>query len=90
MYQLVDSTPGPAVLAPPTTPPPHEDERFQSWQTALQGGEPFLDVSRGAAGLVIRWEGRPWVVILSRPTQPMSARLSARWPVDATLIASRP
>jgi hypothetical protein len=49
-----------------------------------------MDVSSGAAGLVIRWEGRPWVVILTRPTQPMSARLSARWPVDATLIAGRP
>lgn len=42
-----------------------EGPRFQGWCTALERGEPFLDASTGAAGLVIRWEGRPWVVILS-------------------------
>lgn len=39
-------------------------ERLASWRAALSSGEPFLDVSTGARGLVIRWEARPWIVIL--------------------------
>ena len=35
-----------------------EGPRFQGWCTALERGEAFLDASTGAAGLVIRWEGR--------------------------------
>ncbi|MCS5698211.1 hypothetical protein NZK32_04040 [Cyanobium sp. FGCU-52] len=38
--------------------------RLESWQSALAEGEPFLDVSTGARGLVIDWEERPWIVIL--------------------------
>ena len=34
------------------------------WQSALVEGEPCLDVSTGARGLVIDWEERPWIVIL--------------------------
>ena len=36
----------------------------ESWQSALVEGEPFLDVSTAARGLVIHWEERPWIVIL--------------------------
>jgi len=39
-------------------------ERLDGWRAALSCGEPFLDVSTGARGLVIRWEDRPWIVIL--------------------------
>jgi hypothetical protein len=62
-----------------------EGERFQGWQAAFQGGEPFLDVSSGASGLVIRWEGRPWVVILSQDGH----RVVTTYPTDERTLANR-
>jgi len=62
-----------------------EGQRFQSWQEALQGGEPFLDVTSGAAGLVIRWEDRPWVVILSEN----EFRVVTTYPTDERTVANR-
>jgi hypothetical protein len=41
-----------------------EGERLASWRAALTSGESFVDVTTGACGLVIDWEGRPWIVIL--------------------------
>ena len=61
------------------------NELFQSWQTALQAGEPFLDVSSGAAGLVIRWEGHPWVVILGQDRQ----KVVTTDPTDERTVANR-
>jgi hypothetical protein len=62
-----------------------EGERFQGWQTALHRGEPFLDVSSGASGLVISWEGRPWVVILSNS----ALKLVTTYPTDERTVANR-
>ena len=39
-------------------------ERLVSWRAALDRGEPFVDQRTGARGLILRWEQRPWVVIL--------------------------
>jgi hypothetical protein len=61
-----------------------EGERFQGWQTALQGGEPFLDASSGASGLLIVWEGRPWVVILSNN----DLKVVTTYPTDERTVAN--
>jgi len=66
-------------------------ERLASWLTALRAGEPFVDVSTGARGLLLEWENRPWVVILreegcsvvttypSDPRTVMNRRGGGRW-----------
>ena len=38
--------------------------RLHAWRATMDSGIPFLDVSTGARGLLIRWEERPWIVIL--------------------------
>lgn len=62
-----------------------EGQRFQDWQTALRGGTPFLDVSSGASGLVILWEGRPWVVILSQN----DGKVVTTYPTDECTVDNR-
>ena len=66
-------------------------ERLASWLAALRAGEPFVDVSTGARGLLLEWENRPWVVILredgcsvvttypSDPRTVMKRRGGGRW-----------
>ena len=48
-------------------------------------GETFLDVSSGASGLLIVWEGRPWVVILSNN----GLKVVTTYPTDERTVANR-
>jgi len=62
-----------------------EGARLQSWQEALQGGEPFLDVTSGASGRVFWWEQRPWVVIFSED----GGKVVTTYPSDARTVTNR-
>jgi hypothetical protein len=62
-----------------------EGLRLCSWQDALQGGEPFLDVTSGAKGSVFWWEERPWVVIFSQD----GCRVVTTYPTDERTVTNR-
>ena len=62
-----------------------EGVRFQGWCKALAQGEAFWDVTSGASGLVIRWEGRPWVVILSQN----DGKVVTTYPTDERTVTNR-
>lgn len=62
-----------------------EAEQLRSWRLALEGGEPFWDRTSGARGLVVSWEGRPWVVILSED----GVRVVTTYPTDARTVINR-
>ena len=59
--------------------------RLESWQAALDGGDPFLDVTTGALVLVIHWEERPWIVILSEDGD----RVLTTYPSDERTVMNR-
>ena len=61
-----------------------EGDRLVSWRSALSGAEPFLDASTGARGLLMEWEGRPWVVILREDGGAVVT--TSEWPLFATKI----
>ena len=60
-------------------------ERLASWRAALSGGEPFVDVSTGARGLLLDWESRPWVVILRED----GGSVVTTYPSDARTVMNR-
>jgi len=62
-----------------------EGLRLCAWQDALQGGEPFLDVTSGANGSVFWWEERPWVVIFSQDGR----RVVTTYPTDERTLTNR-
>ena len=62
-----------------------EGLRFQDWRDALLQGEPFQDLSTGAVGLVMVWEGRPWIVILSED----ESRVVTTYPTDERTVTNR-
>lgn len=62
-----------------------EGDRLVSWRSALSGAEPFLDASTGARGLLMEWEGRPWVVILREDGE----AVVTTYPSDARTVMSR-
>ena len=62
-----------------------EGLRFQDWRDALLQGEPFEDLSTEAFGLVMFWEGRPWIVILSED----GSRVVTTYPTDERTVTNR-
>ena len=60
-------------------------DRLASWRAALSSGEPFLDVSTGARGLVIHWEDRPWIVILRED----GSAVVTTYPSDERTVTNR-
>ena len=62
-----------------------EAERLQSWWEAIQAGETFLDATTEAIGLMIQWEGRPWVVILSENGH----EVVTTYPTDQRTVTNR-
>ena len=62
-----------------------EGLRFQAWRDALRQGEPFQDLSTGAFGLVMLWEDRPWIVILSED----GSRVVTTYPTDERTVTNR-
>ena len=62
-----------------------EAERLSSWLEALEGAEPFWDETSGARGLVMSWEGRPWVVTLSEDGD----RVITIYPTKARTVINR-
>ena len=62
-----------------------KEERLASWHAALAGGDPFVDASTGARGLVMQWEGRPWVVILREDGE----IVVTTYPTDARTVMNR-
>ncbi|AJD58855.1 MAG: hypothetical protein ACRCY0_07600 [Synechococcus elongatus] len=62
-----------------------QGDRFQSWLAALPAGEVFQDLTSGAVGLVVRWEERPWIVILSEDR----AKVVTTYPTDERAVTNR-
>ncbi len=60
-------------------------DRFQSWLRALSAGETFFDTTTGAFGVVVHWEERPWVVILSEN----GSKVVTTYPTDERTINNR-
>ncbi len=56
-----------------------------SWYEALGDGEVFIDTSTGALGVVMQWEGRPWVVILREDGE----TVVTTYPSDARTVSNR-
>jgi len=59
--------------------------RLQSWRASLERGNPLLDVVIGSLVLVIQWEERPWIVILSEG----EARVVTTDPSDERTVTNR-
>jgi len=59
--------------------------RLESWRAALDSGDPFLDVVTGSLVLVIHWEERPWIVILSED----GTRVVTTYPSDERTVINR-
>lgn len=62
-----------------------EGLRFQDWRDALLQGEAFQDLSTGVFGLVMLWEGRPWIVILSDD----GSKVVTTYPTDERTVTNR-
>ncbi len=58
---------------------------FQDWRDALSQGEAFQDLSTGASGLVMLWEGRPWIVILTDD----GSKVVTTYPTDERTVTNR-
>jgi hypothetical protein len=52
---------------------------------ALERGDPFLDVVTGSLVLVMHWEERPWIVILSKDGD----RVVTTYPSDERTVTNR-
>jgi hypothetical protein len=59
--------------------------RLESWRAALERGESFLDVVTGSLVLVMHWEERPWIVILSKDGD----RVVTTYPSDERTVTNR-
>ena len=59
--------------------------RLESWRAALERGDPFLDVVTGPLVLVMHWEERPWIVILSKDGD----RVVTTYPSDERTVTNR-
>ena len=59
--------------------------RLESWRAALERGDPFLDVVTGSLVLVMHWEERPWIVILSKDVD----RVVTNYPSDERTVTNR-
>jgi hypothetical protein len=59
--------------------------RLESWRAALERGDPFFDVVTGSLVLVIQWEERPWIVILSENGD----RVVTTYPSDERTVTNR-
>ena len=59
--------------------------RLESWRAALERGDPFLDVVTGSLVLIIHWEERPWIVILSKDGN----RVVTTYPSDERTVTNR-
>ena len=59
--------------------------RLESWRAALERGDPFLDVVTGSLVLVMHWEERPWIVILSKDGD----RVVTTYPSDERTVTNR-
>ena len=59
--------------------------RLESWRAALERGDPFLDVVTGSLVLVMHWEERPWIVILSKDGD----RVETNYPSDESTVTNR-
>jgi hypothetical protein len=59
--------------------------RLESWRAALERGDSFLDVSSGSLVLVIHWEERPWIVILSEDGE----KVVTTYPSDERTVMNR-
>ena len=62
-----------------------EGLRYQDWKATLITGEVFHDLATGASGLVMLWEGRPWVVILSED----GSKVLTTYPTDEQTVNNR-
>lgn len=62
-----------------------EGERLTSWREALCSAERFVDVTTGARGLLMSWEGRPWIVILREDEE----TVVTTYPSDQRTVGNR-
>lgn len=62
-----------------------DGERLASWREALLAAERFTDVSTGARGLLMEWEGRPWIVILREDVE----TVVTTYPSDGRTVQNR-
>ena len=59
--------------------------RLESWRATVERGDPFLDVVTGSLVLIIHWEERPWIVILSEDGD----RVVTTYPSDERTVTNR-
>jgi hypothetical protein len=85
------SQPGGAVCSSPVTPPTNSRPTgltapgWKAGEGALERGESFLDVVTGSLVLVMHWEERPWIVILSKDGD----RVVTTYPSDERTVTNR-